>query len=531
MIDLVPAHTTVLVIGGGPGGAYSASVLAREGIQVTVLEAAYFPRYHIGESMLPSINAFYGFIGAEEKLRSHGFCPKPGAAVKLLQDKKEAYTNFIERNEHDASYNVVRSELDELLLRHSQECGALVFEGARVSDIVFEDREDPSDLRPIAANFVRDGKAEHITFDYLIDASGNKGIMSTKYLRNRKMNQSLHNIACWAYWEGQETYMPGTYRHNAPWFEALTDESGWAWFIPLHNGTVSVGFVMDKSISIRKKSTLREAAPDSYSLKAHYHDQMQYAPGLRGLLKNARLKEYGADSEVKSASDYSYSASSYAGDHFRLVGDAAAFIDPFFSSGCHLAHLGGLSAALTICASIRKHCTEQQAIKYHDIKIATSYTRFLIVVLSAYKQIRTQVNNVLADVDEDNYDRAFDFFRPIIQGTADIGKKLTEDELQKTIEFCTNIFLPGDPEIRESVGGRIGFDLLSADQPVIGVNQMEKITGPDDEEALLVLKQVNARKPLVGLYGALDSIRGENIAGFIAQLELGSVGLRPAAVS
>lgn len=80
---------------------------------------------------------------------------------------------------------------------------------------------------------------------------------------------------------------------------------------------------MDKSISIRKKTTLREAAPDSYSLKAHYLDQMQYAPGLRDLLKNARLKEYGADSEVKSASDYSYSASSYAGDHFRLVGDAA----------------------------------------------------------------------------------------------------------------------------------------------------------------------------------------------------------------
>ena len=96
---------------------------------------------------------------------------------------------------------------------------------------------------------------------------------------------------------------------------------------------------------------------------------------------------------------------------------------------------------------------------------------------------------------------------------------------------AVDIFLPGDPEIRESVGGRIGFDLLSANKPIIGVNQMEKITGPNDEEALLVLKQVNARKPLVGLYGALDSIRGENIAGFVAQLELGSVGLRPATVA
>ncbi|KAF9484535.1 FAD/NAD(P)-binding domain-containing protein [Pholiota conissans] len=523
----IPAHTTVLVIGGGPSGAYTASVLANEGVQVTVLEAAQFPRYHIGESMLPSINSFYNFIGAEEKLRKFGFCPKPGAAVKLQRNKKEAYTNFIERNEHDASYNVVRSQLDELLLRHSQECGAAVFEQTRVNDIVFDEKTvDTDKLRPIGANYTREGKSGYITFDYLVDSSGSRGIMSTKYLKNRKMNQTLHNIACWGYWSGQGTYMPGTYRHNAPWFEALSDESGWAWFIPLHDGTVSVGFVMDKAISISKKAALRESNPDEYSLKAHYLDQLQYTPGLRDLLKNATMKE--SEEAVKSASDYSYSASSYAGDHFRLVGDAAAFIDPFFSSGCHLAHLGGLSAGMTICASIKKDCTEEEAIKYHDIKIATSYTRFLIVVLSAYKQIRSQVNNVLADIDEDNYDRAFDFFRPIIQGTADVGKQLTEDELQKTIDYCTNIFLPSDPELRESVGNKIGFDALKASNPVLNAEEIEKIGGPD-EDVVMVLKHVNARKPLVGLYEALDVIKTENIGGFVARLKRGELGLTPEA--
>ncbi|KAF5319307.1 hypothetical protein D9619_008582 [Psilocybe cf. subviscida] len=519
----LPSHTTVLVIGGGPAGAYSASVLARENVDVTVLEAAQFPRYHIGESMLPSINAFYAYIGAEEKLRTHG------AAVKLMQGKQEAYTNFIERNELDASYNVVRSELDELLLRHSQECGAKVYEQTRVLDLAFEDNAEGQPIRPTGANYARGGQSGYISFDYLIDASGNKGIMSTKYLRNRKMNQTLHNIACWGYWTGGGTYRPDTYRHNAPWFEALLDESGWAWYIPLSNGTVSVGFVMDKTISIRKKGKLREEKPDKYSLKTHYLDQMNFAPGLRELLKNATLKE-DIDEPVKSASDYSYSASCYAGDHYRLVGDAAAFIDPFFSSGVHLAHLGGLSAAMTICASIRKDCTEAQAARYHDIKVATSYTRFLIVVLSAYKQIRSQVNNVLADVDEDNYDRAFDFFRPVIQGTADVGKKLTEDEVQKALEYCTNIFLPGDPEMRESVGGRIGFDLLSANTPIMDFNAMEKIAGPDDAETLLVLKQVNARKPLVGLYSALESLQSDVIGGHVARLELGQVGLTRVAV-
>lgn len=197
---------------------------------------------------------------------------------------------------------------------------------------------------------------------------------------------------------------------------------------------------MDKAISIQKKADLREKDPEAFSLKAHYLDQMQYTPGLRDLLKNATMKDGDLEGSgpVKSTSDFSYSASNYAGDHYRLVGDAACFIDPFFSSGCHLAHLGGLSAAMTICASLRKHCTEAQAAHWHDTKVATSYTRFLIVVLSAYKQIRSQVNNILSDIDEDNYDRAFDFFRPVIQGTADVGKKLTEDELQKTIEYCTS---------------------------------------------------------------------------------------------
>ncbi|KAF5319249.1 hypothetical protein D9619_008329 [Psilocybe cf. subviscida] len=526
----LPIHTTVLIIGGGPAGAYSASVLAREKVDVTVLEAAQFPRYHIGESMLPSINAFYAYIGAEKKLRNHGFCPKPGAAVKLMQGKREAYTNFVERNELDASYNVVRSELDELLLRHSQECGAKVYEKTRVLELTFEDDDEGQPIRPIGANYVCGGQSGSISFDYLIDASGSKGIMSTKYLRNRKMNQTLHNIACWGYWTGGGTYMPGTYRHNAPWFEALLDESGWAWYIPLSNGTASVGFVMDKTTSIKKKGKLRDEKLDEYSLKAHYLDQMQFTPGLRELLKNATLKE-DIDEPVKSASDYSYSASSYAGDYYRLVGDAAAFIDPCFSSGVHLAYLGGLSAAMTVCASIRKDCTEAQAARYHDVKVATSYTRFLIVVLSAYKQIRSQVDNVLADVDEDNYDRAFDFFRPVIQGTADVGKKLTEDEVQKAIEYCTSIFLPGDPEIRESVGERIGFDHLSANTPILDVKAMEKIAGPDDLEALLVLKQVNARKPLVGLYSALASFQGDVIGGHVARLEHGCIGLARAALS
>lgn len=117
-------------------------------------------------------------------------------------------------------------------------------------------------------------------------------------------------------------------------------------------------------------------------------------------------------SEIKSASDYSYSASSYASPYLRIVGDAGCFIDPFFSSGVHLALVGALSAATTICAAIKKDCPESVAAKWHSTKVADSYTRFLLVVLSAYKQIRSQNKAILSDLGENNLDHAFARFRP-----------------------------------------------------------------------------------------------------------------------
>ena len=217
---------------------------------------------------------------------------------------------------------------------------------------------------------------------------------------------------------------------------------------------------MDSAISAAKKAAGSAASEGKgHTLKDHYLSQLDFVPGLKKFLATASLKEDMDGPTVKSASDYSYAASCYAGDHYRLVGDASgrssfytlhcgilmsfpffpAFIDPFFSSGVHLALAGGLTAATSIAAAIRGHCSEEEAWKFHDTKVAVSYTRwvqcffsaaeflshslnatvmdsFLLVVMGAYKQIRAQEQPVLSDVDEDNFDRAFDIIRP--------GKKL-----------------------------------------------------------------------------------------------------------
>jgi flavin-dependent dehydrogenase len=227
--------------------------------------------------------------------------------------------------------------------------------------------------------------------------------VSTKYLKNRKYNTGpqLKSVATWGYWEGGAIYGEGTEREGSPYFEALPDASGWVWYIPLHTGKVSVGVVMNQDKCTAKK---RESGLDSEGL---YLEATRTTPGVSGLLQRANLV-----SECRSASDWSYSAPAYASPYVRMAGDAACFIDPYFSSGVHLALTGGMSAAITVAASIRGNCDELQAASWHSKKVAESYTRFLLVVSSSLKQIRAGDDPVISDWDENSFDRAFEHFRP-----------------------------------------------------------------------------------------------------------------------
>lgn len=138
-----------------------------------------------------------------------------------------------------------------------------------------------------------------------------------------------------------------------------------------------------------------------------YLECLKEAPDIAHLLENATLK-----TDLKSASDWSYYASSYAGPHVRLVGDAGCFIDPLFSSGIHLALNSGLSAALTICASRKGDCSEAAAADWHTKKVTEGYTRFLMVVTGSLEQIYRRDKHILNDLDELGFDKAFDHFRP-----------------------------------------------------------------------------------------------------------------------
>jgi flavin-dependent dehydrogenase len=249
----------------------------------------------------------------------------------------------------------------------------------------------------------KSGVSGIVNFDYLVDASGRQGLLSTKYMKNRKMNtdELLQSVATWGYWTNGGIYGKRTEREGYPYFESLSDGSGWVWFIPLHNGQWSVGVVRIQKVLIQMK---RQSGLDN---KAIYIDSLKKNPGIYSLLSEAKLV-----SEVKSASDWSYSALSYASLYVRIVGDAGCFVDPFFSSGVHLALNSGLSAATSICASIRGQVSELVAATWHSKVVERSYTRFLVVVSSALKQIIEKDEPVIADYNEKTFERAFHHFRP-----------------------------------------------------------------------------------------------------------------------
>ncbi|KAL3436854.1 hypothetical protein BDV09DRAFT_183811 [Aspergillus tetrazonus] len=473
----IPTECTVLVVGGGPGGSYAASVLAREGISTVLLEADTLPRYHIGESLLPSMREFLQFIDAYDKFEAHGFRHK----AQLNRPD----TNFLAFGGH--AWNVIRSESDQLLFEHAKTCGARVYDQTKVESIEFQNlsglngpggsgftSNQATNLgRPVSAAWSRKDKTTGtIRFKYLIDASGRAGLISTKYMKNRKFNKGLKNLATWGYFENAGNYGEGTPAAGGPFFPRLEDGSGWAWFIPLHNGTTSVGVVMEQSSFTAKKKAMTNPSTRGFLL-----EHMKYAPGISDLLSNATLV-----SEVKSATDWSYSASTYAAPYIRIVGDAGCFIDPLFSSGVHLALTGALSAAASICAVLRGDCDENTAAGWHSQKIREAYTRFLLVVTSAYAQIRGQERPVLNEYDEKTFDRAFSFFRPIIQGTVEVGgTKLTREEVAQSVGFCMQVIrkvngaIDGEtPDVEDQYGEqtcdrikkaelKAGLDKFSAD--------------------------------------------------------------------
>jgi flavin-dependent dehydrogenase len=424
---MMTERTRVLVAGGGPAGSMTAILLAREGFDVIVCEKDRFPRYHIGESLLTSAIPLLDFAGVLERVERHGFLKKYGGFFRVKRDQPAGYIDFTKLSRYRHSFQVLRSEFDAILLDHACECGADVRQQTAVASVEFVDS------RPVAAvTRSADGSVQRIAFDYFVDATGQTGLLSAKYLRNRREEVAFANVAVGGYFRGARRYRDchGVEHRGVFSMEALIDGSGWTWAIPLHDGTLSVGVVVHRDIYKNRRKASH--SPDDYFTKT-----LELSPDVTALISGASR-----EGEIRTWRDYSYFASGFAGRSYRLAGDAAGFIDPLFSTGVHLAFLGALSSAATICAVLRGEISEEVALTFHQRCLSQSYTRFMVTVAGFYCQIRNQQSLVLPSVSGENFQLAFDLIQPVVSGNADVNAdEIPADLLRRAMQYTTATML------------------------------------------------------------------------------------------
>ena len=220
----IPEQCDVVVIGGGPAGSTAASLLAREGFSTVILEKDRFPRYHIGESLLPSLHPVLDLLGVGEKVRQHGFVVKVAGFFHMKTGVAAGKVDFRRNIDYKYSYQVVRSEFDHILLRHAAELGALVHEQTRATEVEF----DPTG-QATAVHWANEaGGSGRVQTRYVIDASGQAGLLATRHLRNRIFEDEFANVALGSYWKGALPYVDAEGETQAGSFvmEAFCDGSG-----------------------------------------------------------------------------------------------------------------------------------------------------------------------------------------------------------------------------------------------------------------------------------------------------------------
>jgi flavin-dependent dehydrogenase len=317
----------VIVIGGGPAGAAVATRLAQGGRRILLLEKEQFPRFHIGESLLPCSMPLIEQLGAMPRLKAAGFLPKYAAEFVTADGSLKRRYAFREGIIPGApsAYEVDRSEFDELLLDNAVERGVEVRQGAQV--IRFDlDKDDGVEV--VARS---EGGESAYQARMLIDASGQSSLLAGR-LGLREMDQDLKNFAVFSHFEGASRY---TGEEEGD-ISVVLVQGGWWWVIPLRNNRTSVGLV-------GPSRNLAGQKPD----EAYFEARIAETPFLRERLASATRT-----APVRSVSDYSYVSRKLAGDRFVLVGDAAAFIDPVFSTGVYLGMVGAFRAAVAVEAAL-----------------------------------------------------------------------------------------------------------------------------------------------------------------------------------
>jgi flavin-dependent dehydrogenase len=366
-VAALPERCDVLVIGGGPAGATIAALLAQQGRDVVLLEKAHHPRFHIGESLLPSNAELFDQLGVRDAVERIGM-PKFGIEFVSPDHAHRSYVDFSEQWDKSQPYawQVRRADLDEILFRNAERLGAKTVEGCRVHHCAFDDEGATvhAEVRAEAdgAEGTTAPRSWHARF--VVDASGRDTFLANK-LRCKAKSEVHNSSALFAHYTGARR-LEGTKEGNISlmWFP-----HGWFWFIPLADGTTSVGAVCWPYYLKQRDKPLPEFFADTIAL----------SPEMSDRLKGATL----VDGRVHATGNYSYSASHSAGERYVMLGDAYTFIDPMFSSGVYLAMRNAFDAVPLIETSLDRPAQAARARRRFEARIRKGPREFLWFIVRA----------------------------------------------------------------------------------------------------------------------------------------------------
>lgn len=311
------------IAGGGPAGTSAAICLAQKGHRVILFEKERFPRFHIGESLLSTANDAFATLGVTDRIEAACFPPKWGARLYTPDGMTGRGVDFTLASgvTQAKTYQVCRGQFDAILLQRAREVGVEVREGHRVAACEFGAEAATLEFAS------EDGAKGDVRVRALVDASGRHGLVAKK-LGLRTDEPKLANIAVFSHFKGVPR-LAGD-RPDDIRLVARAD-AGWFWLIPISPELTSVGVV----IPMKRYMQLEHGSPETM-LQATFDD----TPMMAGLMHQA-TREW----PVRVEKDFSYSASTYAGDRWILAGDAGSFLDPVFSSGVSIAMESGIEAA------------------------------------------------------------------------------------------------------------------------------------------------------------------------------------------
>jgi 1H-pyrrole-2-carbonyl-[peptidyl-carrier protein] chlorinase len=355
----------VVIIGGGPGGSAAGAYLSKAGIPNIILESDIHPRPHVGESLVPITTRVFDEIGFLPIMERERFPKKYGASWHPLKRGQETSILFKEFPQagcnQDYTYHVDRARFDSLLLRHARELGSEVVEGVRVREVLFEgDRANGVRVEVL-------GKTIDIPASFVIDASGRNAILGRQldlFVKDPVFDQ----YAMHSWFRNVDRSECGTADYIHIYF--LPIKRGWVWQIPITDEITSIGVVTEKSEFRKSKGNAEE----------WFQKAIEMTPDIKRAMRNAeRITDF------KREGDYSYSMKRFAGPGYALIGDAARFVDPIFSSGVSVALNSGRFVARALEAVFGGQQTEADALTQYEKTVRDGVNIWYEFISSYYR--------------------------------------------------------------------------------------------------------------------------------------------------